>query len=40
MKEIKDCEVCGNDILIKVHDLGAHPLCDDLIKIGSTQKCK
>jgi hypothetical protein len=40
MKEIKDCEVCGNDILIKVHDLGLHPLCDDLIKIGSDQRCK
>lgn len=33
--KIKPCEVCGNKNLIEVLDLGNHPLCDDLIPIGS-----
>ena len=36
LREIKSCEVCGNKKLIEVLDLGLHPLCDDLIKIGSS----
>lgn len=40
MIEIKYCEVCGNSSLVPVLDLGAHPLCDDLIPEGSNQVCK
>ena len=40
MKKIKKCEVCGNDLLKDVLDLGNHPLCDDLIPIGSKNVCK
>lgn len=31
--EITTCEVCGNDELVSVLDLGEHPLCDDLISV-------
>jgi len=40
MKRITKCEVCGNDFLKKVLDLGNHPLCDDLIRIEENRKCK
>ena len=32
---IKICEVCDNKKLLTVLDLGEHPLCDDLLEIGS-----
>ncbi len=35
LKIIKNCEVCNNDNLINVLDLGLNPLCDDLVKINS-----
>ena len=34
------CEICGSKKLYKVLDLGKHPLCDDLKKIGSKKKNK
>ena len=34
MREISDCEVCGNNKLESFLDLGTQPLCDDLIPIG------
>jgi SAM-dependent methyltransferase len=34
---IKTCEVCDNQKLFSVLNLGTHPLCDDLKKIGSNQ---
>ncbi len=37
---IKSCEVCGNQDLIPVLNLGNHPMCDDLIPIGETRTCK
>lgn len=40
MKKISTCEVCGNQDLDLVLDLGMHPLCDDLKKIGSEEKCE
>ncbi len=39
MKKLSRCEICGNKKLDTVLNLGTHPLCDDLIKIGSTRKC-
>lgn len=33
-----NCEVCGSKQLIKVLDLGDHPLCDELIEIGEKRK--
>jgi SAM-dependent methyltransferase len=38
--EIKKCEVCGSCDLFPVLDLGNHPLCDDLMPVGSLQHCK
>lgn len=40
LKEINCCEVCGNERLYDVLDLGLHPLCDDLVEIGEERKCK
>ena len=40
MIEINSCEVCGNQKLISVLDLGGHPLCDDLVLIGDNRVCK
>tara|TARA_Y100000589_G_scaffold18035_1_gene14976 strand:- start:364 stop:1608 length:1245 start_codon:yes stop_codon:yes gene_type:complete len=34
------CEVCGNKSLKSVLDLGLHPMCDDLIKVGDDKICK
>ena len=39
MKKLSKCEICGNKKLDMVLNLGTHPLCDDLVKIGSIQKC-
>jgi SAM-dependent methyltransferase len=39
MKEINNCEVCDSKDLTMVLDLGLHPLCDDLIEIGSSKQC-
>lgn len=39
VREISSCEVCGNSRLTSVLDLGAHPLCDDLVRIGDDRKC-
>ena len=38
MKGIYKCEACGSGNLLKVMDLGCHPLCDDLIPIDSPKK--
>jgi SAM-dependent methyltransferase len=35
---IETCEVCGNDALIPLLDLGAQPMCDDLVPIGNPAK--
>ena len=40
LTEIKRCEVCGNDKLVPVLDLGQHPLCDDLVAVGDTRVCR
>ncbi len=40
MNEIKICEVCGNDRLTPVLDLGLHPMCDDLVAVGDDRRCK
>jgi hypothetical protein len=37
LKEITACEVCGGSTLRPALDLGPHPLCDDLIPIGSPE---
>lgn len=39
MKKI-ECEVCHSQNVTTVLDLGEHPLCDDLLKIDSTDKCE
>ena len=37
--EISSCEVCGNSDLVSVLDLGLHPMCDDLVRIGDSRIC-
>lgn len=37
--EIHLCEVCGNEKLEPVLDLGLHPLCDDLVPLGESRTC-
>lgn len=34
------CEVCGNARLTTVLDLGSHPVCDDLVRIGDGRICR
>jgi SAM-dependent methyltransferase len=31
--------VCGNKELLSVLDLGAHPMCDDLVRVGDSRIC-
>lgn len=40
LREIIACEVCGNARLEQVLDLGAHPMCDDLVPIGESRLCR
>ena len=41
VNQIKDCEVCGNDKLESVLDLGLHPvMCDDLVEVSCSRECK
>lgn len=40
LREITACEVCGNKSLIPVLDLGCHPMCDDLVAVGDSRKCR
>jgi SAM-dependent methyltransferase len=37
---ISQCEVCGNTPLPTVLDLGEHPMCDDLLPVGSDNVCR
>ena len=36
---IYSCEVCGNEYINKVLDLGLHPMCDDLVPINENRDC-
>ena len=40
MNAINCCEVCGNNSLKSVLDLGQHPMCDDLVPVGDPRVCK
>lgn len=40
LKQITSCEVCGAPQLISVLDLGAHPMCDDLVEVGNSRTCR
>jgi Methyltransferase domain/Putative zinc binding domain/C-methyltransferase C-terminal domain len=40
LHQINRCEVCGNEDLVSVLDLGLHPLCDDLVPIGDSRQCR
>lgn len=39
-REISSCEVCGNEEIVSVLDLGLHPMCDDLVPVGDSGICK
>jgi hypothetical protein len=38
--KVTSCEVCNNSVLTPVLDLGSHPICDELIPIGSLETNK
>lgn len=38
--EINSCEVCDNKNLLSILNLGLHPMCDDLVPLGSLRICK
>lgn len=38
--KISSCEVCGGEELHPVLNLGLHPMCDDLVEVGSDRVCK
>lgn len=38
--EITSCEVCENNKLESVLNLGHHPMCDDLVRVGEDRVCK
>jgi SAM-dependent methyltransferase len=40
LREITDCEVCGSTHLKSALNLGAHPMCDDLVPIGDVRICE
>jgi methyltransferase family protein/putative zinc binding protein/C-methyltransferase-like protein len=40
LHQIERCEVCGNEDLASVLDLGLHPLCDDLVPLGESRQCR
>ncbi|MDA9816414.1 hypothetical protein N9C75_05125 [Alphaproteobacteria bacterium] len=39
VKKVTTCEVCDASELEPVLDLGAHPLCDELVPIGKPDVC-
>src|SRR5450432_3239107 len=39
LRKINRCEVCGNEDLSLVLDLGLHPICDDLVPLGGARIC-
>jgi SAM-dependent methyltransferase len=38
--EITGCEVCGSGQLVPVLSLGSHPMCDDLVRVGDSRRCR
>ncbi|MGX1305315.1 2-polyprenyl-3-methyl-5-hydroxy-6-metoxy-1,4-benzoquinol methylase [Amorphus suaedae] len=40
LHEITHCEVCGSQELEPVLDLGKHPMCDDLVRVGEDRTCR
>lgn len=40
LREIHRCEVCGGTSLESVLNLGAHPMCDDLVAVGDQRVCR
>ena len=40
LHEINTCEVCGNQVLTSVLNLGPNPMCDDLVPVGDSRICR
>ena len=40
LNEINICEVCGNESLTPVLNLGLHPMCDDLVSVKDSRICR
>lgn len=39
-RQVASCEVCGNQDVVPVLDLGLHPMCDDLVPVGDARQCE
>ena len=40
LDQINICEVCGNEHLTPVLNLGPHPMCDDLVPVNNPRICR
>ena len=40
LSDVSTCEVCHNDQLVQVLDLGLNPMCDDLVAVGENRVCR
>ena len=40
LREIISCEVCDNNNLSTILNLGLHPMCDDLVPVNDQRICK
>jgi SAM-dependent methyltransferase len=40
VREVAACEVCGSGQLASVLNLGPHPMCDDLVRLGESRRCR
>ncbi|HEX2825367.1 MAG TPA: class I SAM-dependent methyltransferase [Burkholderiales bacterium] len=40
LNQVSGCEVCGEQHLATVLDLGRHPMCDDLVAVGDARTCR
>ncbi len=40
LNQIYSCEVCGNENLASVLNLGPNPMCDDLVPVGDVRICQ
>lgn len=40
LNQINICEVCDNEHLTSVLNLGPHPMCDDLVRVNDTRICR
>jgi len=40
LSEVTECEVCSNEEIVEVLNLGNHPMCDDLVETNDSRMCR